>query len=932
MGWKHFRRGVACPVCGDDNEWCSETDDAAPGEAGYRVRCMRADSAPGWTKIPSKARQGGTFVPDGAPQSCPADRERIEREKLKARKQSDDARQRARELYAAARPLERGDRASEYLASRGLSVPGELVPSLRFDPACDYRPTPGARDAYDQRAMIAGRQGWPVESDGRPRSRPTPCLVCAATDPETGRVSAVQRIYLHPREGERGKLPMPDAKKMLGRMDHSAVRLMREGAQGVAGEIVILCEGVETGLALWLATGMTVFACVSTAGLRDVRMPSGQRPAKVIIAADRDAWDEQGRCHPGLEAATRCAARMSVVCGDVKIALPPIPQGVRLARRTPAAVKSVDWLDVYSSSDYGPERVRELVLGACVAPDDERIATALAPPDGVPPAKDGASGGGGAKDDGRYVDARRVWVRKSDPIDHAEQFLRTPFPPRKDETFVHPSGAPMIRRFAETWWRYDGQRYRMMKDEKLRSLAQNFLRWTVVAKGKPGEDGEYDYEPFGSSPTRAASLVQHLAGVTMLGGLGEEPETMPLWIRATGEPDRDAPPPANCIAFENGILDVEAWRRGEKRLMPHSPGWFCTARLNYCLPEDAHPTRSELAWERAPIYRRFIGQVFGEDTSRDVDDLHGLDQIDLWHEWIGYCMVPDYSVQAVLGIQGNPGTGKGTLIRVFRKLFGGDDQVASTSMSDLGEKYGLEPLVGKLVAIDPDAESASHTQSREGVSRLKKISGGDAVQVRRMSEKSIPSIQLPARFTIVCNELPWMPDSGGALKRRFRWLHTPRPVPPDEVDGDLDAKLAKELGWIAVHALDGLSRLRNRIERGGPSLVTPEAARHVAEQFTEKTAPLAAFVEECLIRSPEMEATKDEMYQAYQRFCEAEGITKGQLGKPRFGELLAIECPWIESGRMGSTVEGTGKRPRLWRHVRIRDEWLPHGREASTPL
>jgi len=93
---------------------------------------------------------------------------------------------------------------------------------------------------------------------------------------------------------------------------------------------LVLCEGVETALALHENTGWPVWACGNTSLLEKVRVPDSTRD--IFIGADLD------RSGAGQHAAERLAKRLHAEGRKVFISLPPGP--------IPDGAKGMDWLDV----------------------------------------------------------------------------------------------------------------------------------------------------------------------------------------------------------------------------------------------------------------------------------------------------------------------------------------------------------------------------------------------------------------------------------------------------------------------------------------------------------------------------------------------------------------------------------------------------------
>ncbi len=158
--------------------------------------------------------------------------------------------------------------------------------------------TDSPADVYlRERGLDPGPDGWPPSLRYHPvlKHGPTglllPALVAAVTIWPDRNVVAIHRIFL--RVDGKGKAPVSKPKMMIGRCGGGAVRL------APAGPELVLSEGLETGLSVQQATGLPVWATLSTSGLRSVILPPEVKT--VIIAADAD--------EPGEEAAQKAAKR-----------------------------------------------------------------------------------------------------------------------------------------------------------------------------------------------------------------------------------------------------------------------------------------------------------------------------------------------------------------------------------------------------------------------------------------------------------------------------------------------------------------------------------------------------------------------------------------------------------------------------------------------
>jgi putative DNA primase/helicase len=137
-----------------------------------------------------------------------------------------------------------------------------------------------------------------------------PAMLARVDDP-CGRAVSLHRTYLT-RDGHKAAVPTP--KKLM-----SAVRpgATRGGAIRLylAGETLAIAEGIETALAVRLATGLPVWSTICAGGMARLLIPSEVH--LVIICADHDP--------AGLDAARALARRLLMEQRRVKILTPETP-------------------------------------------------------------------------------------------------------------------------------------------------------------------------------------------------------------------------------------------------------------------------------------------------------------------------------------------------------------------------------------------------------------------------------------------------------------------------------------------------------------------------------------------------------------------------------------------------------------------------------
>lgn len=241
------RKPMPCPVCKDGVDRFQYRDKFHEGD----YHCRKCGGGDGFKLL--QACKGMDFhtalcavekilgmLPEASPATTPAP------ERMKKLVQR---------IWDEARPVIVGDEVDRYLRGRGLALTS-YPPSLRFHPALGYYQKEGAarsRKVADHPAMLA------------------------RVEDAQGAVT-LHRTYL--RAGR--KLDAPDAKKVLsGGFAGAAVRLAD------ADDELAVCEGIETGIAVLLATGKPVWCALGAGNLEKLWLPETVRSA--CIYGDNDA-------------------------------------------------------------------------------------------------------------------------------------------------------------------------------------------------------------------------------------------------------------------------------------------------------------------------------------------------------------------------------------------------------------------------------------------------------------------------------------------------------------------------------------------------------------------------------------------------------------------------------------------------------------------
>ena len=359
----------------------------------------------------------------------------------------------------------------------------------------------------------------------------------------------------------------------------------------------------------------------------------------------------------------------------------------------------------------------------------------------------------------------------------------------------------------------------------------------------------------------------------------------PAWIG-----NKPGPWPADeVLAAKNGLVHIPTLVAGGDYTLPPTPRFFTTNALDYDFRADApEPTN----------WMKFLADLWPDDSA----------SIEVLREWMGYCLTPDTRQQKILLVVGPKRSGKGTVARQMRSLVGSANCCGPT-LSSLAQNFGLQPLLGKSIAMISDARLGGRTDSQVVVERLLSISGEDAMTVDRKFQEPVTA-KLSTRLMIFSNELPRLGDSSGALASRMIVLRMTQSFYGRE-DHDLGTKLQAELPGILLWAIAGWQRLR---ERG--RFVQPESGAELVGDLEDLNSPIGQFLREECVVGDGYRVSRADIYDAYKSWCEARGRkhVDDQVG---FGRQLRAAVPTIRD----SQPRIDGQRIRYYEGVGLRPGW-----------
>lgn len=815
-----------------------------------------------------------------------------------------------------------------YAKARGIPVdrlPGGRLPiTIRVHGAHDYHTTDP-------------ESGCPLNLG------PSPCMVGSVCDYTRGagdRLTACQRVYLDPHEPGRKRGDVDDPKKCRGPVTGGAVWLggAFSGPDRFPGGVLVLCEGIETGLAILAATGFTTWACVSTHGLKTVEIPpewiNDAEPIvrQVVVAADHDGLsgetEHSPAFRPGHRAAVYAARRLRLKFPtlDVAIAIPqhkdaPSRVGPHVADdgfdEMLAGVKGADWLDVLTDPAHkdGVSAVLEGIararsLGGAARPPRESAGDHDAGGRDDDDAHDDDGGDHDGADGGPHV----CDEEESDgPILPRGSLARARVALGELWTPANPAGLRWNIAYhdaSDRWLEWRGTHYQSVSPTILgASMLARFEKYR-----QPNKEGK---------PIRVAMSARQCGDVlnAMISDVAVAGEQLPCWappsfdargraIYSDGErptsATRDTEAVMRPIPYLNGLLRLDTLlSEGRVVVDPASNRYVIPYCLPYAVPEadlaralEGDGQAADVLNRLCPRWLQFLAEVSDGDE-RWVSCLG---------RFLGYCMTDDTRFQKALFLVGQPGAGKGTILDVLHLLVG-PECVLSSSFKSLTERFEMGALVGKLVLQLDEAAVGWSTDSIEASRVFKTLTGGAMITPEHKHKGKGGSYRPAAKMVATANELPKLPEASGATSRRILILPFNTSF-EGRSDPHLRDKLASEIGGICVWALLNLVELH----KDG---VFPEPGDSVElkEDFRRLASPVYAFTRDCCVFEPRSEVDTRLLLALFKAWCQAEDVNG--MSAEKFGTMLRVVNASVRKRKVSERSTGrrysvyTGVRPRV---------------------
>jgi putative DNA primase/helicase len=281
-----------------------------------------------------------------------------------------------------------------------------------------------------------------------------------------------------------------------------------------------------------------------------------------------------------------------------------------------------------------------------------------------------------------------------------------------------------------------------------------------------------------------------------------------------------------------------------------------------------------------PRYDAFLHQILREDE--EVEEY--LDR------FFASCLTGDRSSHDLPVFWGVGANGKSTLVDLMLYILGeyAGPVPESLLVSRSGNEHPTElaDLCGKRLIVASENDEG-HTMP---VGLVKRLTGDQKLKGRYMRQDFF-EFEQTHKVILVTNNRPRITEDSDAIWRRLKLIEFGVCIPREQRDRNLLQRLQAEAPGILAR----LIRACLRWQADGHDLTEPTSIQESTAEYRQDEDPLTDFLQNKCIREPNAQCVRDEIFDAYQSWAQANGI-RYPLGKRSFFERLR-KIEGVEEGQ-----------------------------------
>ncbi len=337
----------------------------------------------------------------------------------------------------------------------------------------------------------------------------------------------------------------------------------------------------------------------------------------------------------------------------------------------------------------------------------------------------------------------------------------------------------------------------------------------------------------------------------------------------TSEPF-DATTDKNSICCANGVVQMG---RDSIKLMPHDSKY-------------RHTSQVPVSWDDAaqcPEFDKFLASIFDGDEDGD-------EKAEFLRRAIGYSLTTSTDLEKFVFLYGpSSSNGKSTLLNLLAALVGKDNATA-LSVRQLGERFAVAQLQGKLVCLIPEVQRGELLPD----DKMKALCSGDMQTAERKGRDHF-EFRPYATLWMASNSLPAMKDFSPALIEKRCVIVTMNRSFQASRDTGLGDRLSGELPGIFAKCVRAYAGALATVTPGTDVLGEPPSSVEAKQAWRQEADVVQWFCDECLVADIAGFVPAPELLQRWQQWQQANGVRK-ELSRKALTQGVLRVFPGARSG------------------------------------
>jgi len=350
------------------------------------------------------------------------------------------------------------------------------------------------------------------------------------------------------------------------------------------------------------------------------------------------------------------------------------------------------------------------------------------------------------------------------------------------------------------------------------------------------------------------------------------------------------------VCLENGIFDLD-----DLELKQHTPERVFFNKIPHRYHQNSDCDK----------IKEHLHTVL--DTEEDVRTMQ---------EIIGFTLMPEYTIEKAVMFVGEGRNGKSKTIQLIKNLLG-HENTSGVTLEDLQEDdFAMHDLHHKLANICGDIGS----NTLQNTNKVKQLTGRDTVSANRKHSSRI-NFESYSTLIFSANELPRTYDDSRAFWERWVLMDFPVTFVEDVAEEDEDDPYIREMDPDLMDKLDTEEEMRGLLRWAIQGLVRllenndfskSPSSTEVKRKWASNSNTFASFAMDCLEHDTDKNVRKDDLRQAYQRYCDDENLSVEQPMNKTIKKY--VRQNFISDEKTTSLFDDR-ERVSYWENVRLKEDY-----------